>query len=81
MFDAKAVGGRYYRVMVNGVEFSKHTQDYKASEQAGDIIAALVFGIWDGQTGEVPTVEVTEDNVVEYTIDDDFLPGGVAHLP
>ena len=55
MINARAEGGAYHRVMVNGAEWSKHSTDYKAAEVAYDV--ALV-GLDHFRRGVIPTLPV-----------------------
>ena len=82
MINARAEGGAYHRVMVDGREWSKHTTDYKAAEVAYDVALAGLDHFRRGVIPAVPVVYVTSDRRVYYEPDpqqDDVTipaPGG-----
>lgn len=60
--DTRAEGGGYYRVFVNGTQWSRHTMAHKAGEMATDVMAeALHQGL------PVPEIYYTHDLEVYYT--------------
>lgn len=65
MIDTRAEGGAYHRVMVNGIEFSKHTTDYKASEAAYDVALEAIRQ----NVVPFPEVYVVSDRRVIYEPD------------
>lgn len=67
----RAIGGRYYRVMVNGVEWSKHTTWYLAGDSAQDVAADAAARLVAGELTVFPLIEITEDAKVVYEYDPD----------
>lgn len=75
MIDSRAVGGAWHLVMVNGVEFSRHTTDYKASERAYDLAVSFLDQLSQGVITQFPQVQVLYDRRIVFEVDPSFDPG------
>ena len=74
MIDARAVGGAYRRVMVNGAEFSRHTTIHKAGETAYDVALEALRQVQAGTLAAFPSIEVVTDERVVYEVDPSVDP-------
>ena len=69
MIDTVATGGFQFHVLVNGVLWSSHSQQYKATDSARDVMLASISQLQAGNLTELPEIRVRSHNELRIELD------------